>query len=301
VTEATSTRNNIATEQAKVAGFIPPIATPFRDGRLDHDSLKRMLDDLAGSVSGVLVGGSVGETPSLTMEERIQLNHEVASFLRGSGTTLAVSISDNAIENSQRLSEAAGEIEADLLMVICPNYFSNDRRMLEAYFAAVSEFASADLCLYDNPLASHTPLSVEDIKAIAGAAPRLTHVKVTDTAPGKVEALCRETDLVPLAGDDVVLFHQLAAGAAGAMVALPMIYPSRSAEIWDAVQRGDWEAVREAYRPVTNFIHIALGAPDYPAVIKAVLYHRGVIASPEVRLPLVPLAESRWTQVIESL
>jgi dihydrodipicolinate synthase/N-acetylneuraminate lyase len=43
---------------------------------------------------------------------------------------------------------------------------------------------------------------------------------------------------------------------------------------------------------------VALGAPDYVAVIKAVLHHRGIISSQETRLPLVPLAPSRSTQVI---
>ena len=68
---------------AKVTGFVPPIATPFLDGNLDLDSLKRLLDDLAGSVSGVLVGGSVGEAASLTVDERNRLMNQVASYVDG--------------------------------------------------------------------------------------------------------------------------------------------------------------------------------------------------------------------------
>src|SRR5262249_49475471 len=143
----------------------------------------------------------------------------------GETHSLAFSISDNSIETSRRLSEIAGECGADLLMVLSPNYYGNDRAMLKAYFAAVSEFASADNCLYDNPIASHTQLSVADVVELEGAAPRLTHVKVTDLAVEKVTALRERTSLVVLAGDDAVLWGQLARGAEGAMVALPMIYP----------------------------------------------------------------------------
>ena len=39
--------------------------------------------------------------------------------------------------------------------------------MLLEYFGAVGEFASADICLYDNPIASGTQLSVADIAHIA--------------------------------------------------------------------------------------------------------------------------------------
>jgi 1-pyrroline-4-hydroxy-2-carboxylate deaminase len=212
----------------RVTGFVPPIATPFRDGTLDLDSLRRILDDLAEHVSGVLVGGSVGEAASLTVEERVAVMRAVAAHL-GPNLVLAVSISDNAIENSRRLSDAAGQVGAALLMVSCPNYYTNDPRMLEQYFATVSTFASADLCLYDNPIASHTNLTVADIKTLAAAAPRLTHVKVTDTAIDKVETLKSETTLAVHAGDDVVLWHQLTRGADGGMVALPMIYPARAA------------------------------------------------------------------------
>jgi 4-hydroxy-tetrahydrodipicolinate synthase len=287
--------------KTRVTGLVPPIVTPFRDGALDLDSLKRVLDDLAEHVSGILVGGSVGETPSLTVDERLELMHAVARHLSGRSLFLAVSIADNSIVNSRRLAEAAGEVGADVCVLSCPNYFTNDRGMLEAYFAAISEFTPADLCLYDNPLATQTILSVEDIKALITAAPRLTHVKVTDTALGKVDALRRETDLVVLSGDDVVLWHQLSRGAEGAMVALPMIDPLRASAIWRALARGDTDAAYEEYRHVTTLIHIALGAPDYVPVIKTVLHARGVIASPEVRLPLVELATVRRDEVLACL
>jgi 4-hydroxy-tetrahydrodipicolinate synthase len=284
----------------KVTGFLPPIATPFRGGALDIESLKRMLDDLAGHVSGVLVGGSVGEVASLTVAERVELMRAVHKHL-GSSVSLAVSISDNALENSRRLSDAAGEVGTDLLLVSCPNYYANDLRMLEAYFAALSDFASADLCLYDNPIASHTPLAVGDIKALAQAAPRLTHVKVTDTNLDKVERLRAETTLTLHAGDDVVLWHQLKRGAEGAMVALPMIYPERASALWQAFMQGDLNLAYREYEHVTTFIHLALGASDYVPVVKTVLHHRGLIASPEVRLPLVPLSRERRNEVIASL
>jgi 4-hydroxy-tetrahydrodipicolinate synthase len=285
--------------RSEVTGFVPPLPTPLIDGRLDLESLRRMLDHVRCHVSGALVGGSVGEISSLTVDERIELMQAVAAHAADS-MFLAVSISDNSLEHSRRLSEAAGEAGADLLVAACPGYFSNDRAMLEAYFAALSDLASAPLCLYDNPYATHTRLSVEDVKALAAAAPKLTHIKVTDLALDKVSALCRETDLVVSAGDDAVLWHQLMGGAEQAMVALPCVYPERADALWRAFACGDLEAASEEYRRVSHFLHVALGGTDYVSVIKAVLHHRGVIASPEVRLPLLPLSGARLREVIEA-
>ena len=66
-------------QMTTLTGFIPPIATPFRDGALDLASLDRLIDDLAEHVSGYLVGGSVGEVASLTLEEREALMRRAAS------------------------------------------------------------------------------------------------------------------------------------------------------------------------------------------------------------------------------
>jgi dihydrodipicolinate synthase/N-acetylneuraminate lyase len=258
------------------------------------------MDHLAEHVSGYLVGGSVGEVPSLTLDERATLMRAAAGQ-RPSGHFLAVSVSDNAVGNTRVLSEVAGEVGADVLMLSCPNYYANDLQMLIEYFGAVGDFASADICLYDNPLASHTALSVADIKAIADAVPRVTHIKVTDTTIGKVASLREATGLVVCAGDDAVLWNQLTGGVDAAMVALPMIAPAIAARLWSAYERRAMDDAFTAYAHVAPFLHSSLGAADYVGVIKTVLHHRGVIESAELRLPLVALPAAREAEVVAAV
>jgi 4-hydroxy-tetrahydrodipicolinate synthase len=281
-------------------GLVPPIPTPFADGRLDVRSLHALLDHIGPHVDGVLVGGSVGETPSLTIDERIALVAAVATRL-GDGGRFAASIGDNSLEHTRRLAASAVECGAELLVLACPNYFAVELTALIAYFGAVAAFAGAELCLYDNPVASHTLLSVDDIVSLVAAVPQITHVKVTDLAHGKVSALRERTGLVIHAGDDAVLWHQLTSGADGAMVAMPLIYPEATRRLWDELAAGDVAAARETLLPIARFTQIALGASDYPAVIKAVLQHRGVIASDELRLPLRRLGAGRRAEVLGSL
>ena len=99
-----------AGSNVRVTGLVPPIATPLLDGKLDLDSLRRLLDDLADHVSGVLIEGSVGEAASLTLEERITVMREVDPGLDRDSKFLAVSITDNSIEYSRELALAAGEV-----------------------------------------------------------------------------------------------------------------------------------------------------------------------------------------------
>jgi 4-hydroxy-tetrahydrodipicolinate synthase len=281
----------------RVTGVVPPIPTPFADGRVDLASLERMLDHLAPSVDGVLVGGSTGEAPSLSVEERIDVMRAVRATL-GSDRALAVSVADNSLEHTRRLADAAAECEADLLVVSCPGYFPNDRSMLLAYFDAVAGLTAIDLCLYDNPVASNTHLAVDDVVALVDSVPRLTHVKMTDTALGKVGAVRAATTVTVHAGEDTVLWHQLTSGAEGVMTAVPLVFPERSAGMWRAFRDGRADDAHAAYAELASFILCGLNAGDYPAVVKAVLHERGVIASPEVRLPLLPLSPARRAEVL---
>src|SRR5690348_10938986 len=187
-----------------VTGLVPPIPTPMLNGGVDTDSLGRLVRALAPYVDGYLVGGSVGEHPSLTVEERVATLQAVARH-KDAHHRLVMSIGDNALPNVRRLSEAATEAGADLVVLSVPNYFANTLPGLVAYLRAVAQFSDCELCLYDNPIASHTSLSVEDIVALAEAVPTLTHVKVTDLALGKVADLRARTSLTLHSGDDAVL------------------------------------------------------------------------------------------------
>lgn len=283
-----------------VTGLIPPIPTPLANGEVDRDSLGRLVQALAPHVDGYLVGGSVGEHPSLTVEERL-IALQVVARQKQARHRLVVSIGDNALPNVRRLSQAAEEVEADLAVLSVPNYFANTPAGLEAYLRTVAQFSDRQLCLYDNPVASHTTLSVTDIAALAKAEPRFTHIKVTDLTLGKVDALRARTNLAVLCGDDAVLWNQLTEGPHGAMVALPLFYPTVARTVWDAVQRGAMDEAAHAYRPASHFIHVALGAADYVAVLKVVLAAQGIIATDEVRLPLLPLGEARRDEVLRAL
>lgn len=283
-----------------VTGFVPPIPTPMRGGEIDLESLRSLVHALAPYAAGYLVGGSVGEHPSLTVEERLKALGVVAEC-KEPQHSLVASIGDNVLPNVRHLAEGAAAWGADLLVVSPPNYFANTLPGLIAYLQAVASFTDLELCLYDNPMASHTSLSVADVAALAEAEPKFTHIKVTDLTLGKVAALREKTQLRVLCGDDAVLWGQLTQGAHGAMVALPLVYPSIASAVWAALQRGAIKEAAEAYRPASHFIHVALGAADYVAVLKTTLAARGVIASDEVRLPLLPLDGARRVEVLAAL
>lgn len=284
-----------------LTGIMPPLPTPFRDGKLDLASLQRLLDYLAPSVDGVLIGGSTGETPSLSVQERETILRTVTEHLAGTGKTIVFSIADNSLEHSKRLSETAGELNTDMLILSCPSYYPNNQAMLTEYLGEVGRFASTDLCLYDNPFVTKTWLTASQIRALGEAVPALTHVKMTDTAIGKVGELVASSDLTVLAGEDSVLWHHLLEGVNGVMSAAPMFFPQQCAELWKAFADGRRDDAFAAYRQIAGSFPSGIHGDDYIPVVKSVLADRGVIASAEVRLPLIALTERRLAEVLSLL
>jgi len=292
-TDSTASRQDTS---AGLKGLHPPLPTPMRDGEIDLASLEQMLGRLEPHVDGVLYGGSVSETASLALDERIAVLRRTVEVL--GAQRVSFSIADNSIVNSQRLSEVGVELGVRLLVLSSPNYFTNDRQMLIEYFGRVADFTEGELCLYDNPDTTHTRLAVEDIVAIVEAVPRLTHIKVSDRAAGKVKAVREQTSLTVLSGEDSVLWQHMLSGAHGAMTALPLIFPAASRSLWTDYENGDFESAFDRYVEMARFGHAALEGPDYPSLIKAVMHHQGVLASPEARLPLIPADPMRLADAI---
>jgi 4-hydroxy-tetrahydrodipicolinate synthase len=286
------------TTTSALTGLHPPLATPMHNGAIDFDSLERELEHLSPYVHGVLYGGSISETTSLSVSERISVIERVAATL--GPDRVSVSIADNSLVNRAMIAEAAMAVGVQLLVLSCPNYYTNDLSMLVDYFTAVAELTpGTDLCLYDNPYTSHTWLSPADIIALVRAVPQITHAKVTDRALEKVATLTREADLTVLSGDDLILWHHLNNGAAGLMTALPLIFPSRCAELWQAWIGGDRPRAKRHFDEMAAYCNAALSADDYPYFIKASMHHQGVLPSDEVRPPLRRITSHRLADALE--
>ncbi len=231
-----------------IRGLIPPLVTPLKEGQIDVRSLERLVDHLSPYVDGYLVGGSVGESSSLSLSERIQVL-EVVAARKPDGHVLAVVVSDNALPHCQALAEAARAAGADLAVFLAPSYYAISQSMLREFAGGIASCTSLPLCLYDNPQVSGLELSVPDMLALHEAVPAVTYVKVTDPRPEKVLTLRRESRLRVFAGEDAVLWHMLARGADGAMVGLSMIYPEATARLWAHFRRA---TVTRRWRPIES-------------------------------------------------
>ncbi len=287
-----------------LAGNIPTISTPMRGGEVDRDGLRRLLAYITPYVDGYLTCGSVGEGASLTLDERIAVMETVAAFRQADATprTWFFGTSGTALPEIEQLVRACVDSGVDALLTPQPSYFAISPPMPRQFFAAVADMSDLPIVIYDNPYPTGYYLSAEEIAALVADNPTVVGVKVTDPNARKVSALTARDNMLVFAGDDFICWRMLCRGAHGAMLAYPMILPETFARMYGLHSQGSRDAAFAIWsREILPFVNECLRDTDYVQTGKAALHRLGVIASPEMRLPLTPLDATRRQEVDEAL
>jgi 4-hydroxy-tetrahydrodipicolinate synthase len=274
-----------------IAGLLPVIPTPFKDGAFDRDSLLRFLDSFLPWVDGYTLLGSTGEAPSLTTAERMHIAG-VALAATPPDKTVVVGVSHTSLAESLALARHAEGAGARGVLCAAPYYFANTDEGMRRYLAALDGALHTELVLYDNPVPTATLLDAGTVSAWAQEFEHLHTVKLTDHDLSKI-AVWHAAGLNVIAGDDPIAFRYLAAGVDGAMIIAPCLFPQAFAALWELVGGGRVEEAYELFcARVLPFIHV-FGIGDEIATAKAALHAAGIFASDELLPPLVEASAER--------
>lgn len=274
-------------------GLIPPVITPFRDGAVDAESIGGLVESCAPYLDGMVVAGSTGEGPSMTLAERIQTITHFSRAIRGR-MPLIVGVAETSLDNIREIMRVGDERGAAGYLVPLPFYFRHTGESVAAFFREVAGYTDREIIVYDNPYTTKTALSVADYARLAELGRNIRHVKITDTTLSKVDAAKAQGALILLSGSDEVMQQQVLRGCQGAITATLQVFPSASRRWFDAALRGDVATSTRLFARLLPFINeVMIGTDEYPAVVKWALRHRGVIAADDVRSPLPPLSDLR--------
>jgi 4-hydroxy-tetrahydrodipicolinate synthase len=134
-----------------LGGILTAIVTPFDvDGRVDEDAFVSLLHHLLENGSdGVVVGGSTGEGSTLTDDEKLRL-FELA-VQESSGAPVIAGTGSNDTAHSIELTERAGQLGVDGMLVVTPYYNKPNRRGIVAHFSAVAQATDKPIVVYNIP------------------------------------------------------------------------------------------------------------------------------------------------------
>lgn len=258
-----------------LSGLYVPLITPFApDGTVDLPALERLAADvLDAGASGVVALGTTGEPSSLTPAERASVLDVLTGVCRDA--QLIVGANDAAALRAVPTSAAAA-------LTLVPPFVRPGPDGVVAHLTALAAESPVPLVIYHVPYRTAQPLPADAIRRLA-AIPGVTGMKL---AVGGIDADTINLLADPpagfaiLGGDDAFISPLLALGAHGGILASAHLATPAYAELTRA-----WEP---ALGHRLARLSAALFAEPNPTVIKGVLYAQGRIATPDVRLPLLP-------------
>ncbi|MFH1484544.1 MAG: dihydrodipicolinate synthase family protein, partial [Chloroflexota bacterium] len=132
--------------------LLTAMVTPFDEkGGVDYEQAKKLAAALVKSGSdGVVVCGTTGESPTVTMEEQVRLFAEVKEAVGKQGDVIAGAGSNNTVE-SLHLTREAERIGMSGLLLVVPYYNKPTQEGLYQHFKTVAASTSLPCILYNVP------------------------------------------------------------------------------------------------------------------------------------------------------
>lgn len=271
-----------------IKGSIPALVTPFKNGALDLDTLKSLVEWHIGQGStGLVPVGTTGESPTLSHEEHETVVEVVVKAAAGRVPVIAGAGSNNTAEGI-RLIRHAERVGADAALVVTPYYNKPTQAGLIAHYTALHDCCTLPIIIYNIPGRSVVDMSPETMGILAKL-PRIIGVK---DATGKIERVSQQritcgADFIQLSGEDATALGFNAHGGVGCISVTANVAPRLCAEFQAATLAGDY-ARALAFQDRLMPLHEAIFLEPGLAGAKYGLSRLG-LCSEEVRLPLVGL------------
>lgn len=267
---------------------ITAMVTPFHaDGSLDLDSAARLADHLVTSgCDGVLVSGTTGESPTTHGPEKAELVRAVVAAVGGRARVLA-GAGSNDTAHAIRMAECAAEAGADALLVVSPYYNRPSQDGVASHIEAIASATDLPVMVYDIP--GRTGVAVGP--SCSARLARHPNVLAIKDATGNAVGGCRrglETGLAIYSGDDALNLSFLTHGAVGVVSVVGHVVADRFRRMVDAVASSDLATALAAHNEVAPLVDAIMGTGQGAVLAKLAAFELGIIATPALRLPLVP-------------
>jgi 4-hydroxy-tetrahydrodipicolinate synthase len=272
-------------------------------GAISEPGLIGLVDHLLNSgCDGIVVGGTTGESPTLTDTEAAWLVRAVAERAQGRARVIAgVGTHDTAVSVQRaREAEAAG---ADALLLVSPYYSRPTQAGVVAHCTAVSDATGLPVMLYDVPARTGIALEASTLTELAGH-PRIRAVKDAKGDLYEAMSVMARTSLAYYSGIDELNLPYLACGATGVLSVVGNVAAGRNADLIRAVRRGDLGAATAINASLIPLVESIMRTSQGAIMAKAALAELGVIAHATVRLPLLespPDHRQRLTDALAAL
>ena len=193
------------------------MVTPFTEsGAIDFTRAGQFAEALVKTGSdGLVVGGTTGESPSMSNKEKLRLFASIKENVGDSASVIA-GTTDNNTRRSVKLSEEAEKDGVDGILMTVPSYNKPTQEGLYLHFKAIAESVSIPCILYNVP--SRTALNMEaDTSLRLAELSNMAGIKEASSDPDQINFIIANApeNFLVWSGNDNETFSIMAAGGYG--------------------------------------------------------------------------------------
>lgn len=282
----------------KWIGVYPAVTTKFHEnGDLDIPNfLFNLKAQIEAGVDGIIIGGSLGESSTITHDERIELC-KAALDRFGDKADIIVNIAEGSTKAAIELAQKAEKCGAHGLMVLPPMMYKPTEQEVADFFIEVATNTALPILLYNNPVDYKIEITMnifdqllpyENITAVKESTRDISNVtRMKNRYGDRFKILC---------GVDTLAMEELVMGADGWVAGLVDAFPAETVAIYKLVKAGRIEEARAIYRWFLPILELDI-SPQLVQNIKLAEVMTGIGTEP-VRAPRKILVGEERKRVI---
>jgi 1-pyrroline-4-hydroxy-2-carboxylate deaminase len=279
-------------------GVYPALTTKFtQDDVLDLSTFNLNLRaQLTAGVDGIILGGSLGEASTLSLDEKETLVKNAVEQVEGK-VPVILNIAEGATREAVRLAEAASALGASGLMLLPPMRYKADERETVAFFKSIAQSTHLPVMIYNNPVDYKIEvtldmfeelLQLDNIQAVKESTRDVSNVtRLRNRFGNRIKILC---------GVDTLAMEEVIMGADGWVAGLVCAFPRETVAIYRLVKAGRLEEARTIFRWFLPLLELDL----HPKLVQYIKLAeaRCEIGTEHVRMPRLPLVGEERERIL---
>lgn len=271
-----------------ISGVMTALVTPFYKGKVDYESLKKLVrNQLDNNIDGLVVNGTTAESPTLHSDE-VEKIFKVVAKVSDRSIPLVLGTGSNSTEETIKKTKLVKKYKADAALVVVPYYNKPPQRGIVAHYKAVAKETKVPVLLYNVPGRTVVSLTSESIIELS----KIKNIVGVKEASGKTELVARlrsgtSKKFTLLSGDDVTCIDFMVKGGDGVISVISHIIPNELSTLSHRAIAG--QKVSGEYARFDKLNQL-MGIEANPMPVKMGLHLMGILRSPELRLPMMTLS-----------
>ncbi len=281
-------------------GSMVALVTPFKDGKIDWQSLEALVDfHIKNGTNGIVPCGTTGESATLDHREHHEVVQRVIKAVNKRVPVIAGTGSNSTAEAIE-LTRGAEKAGADGALMISPYYNRPTQEGIYQHYKKVAESVGIPIIVYNIPGRTGSKIEPETLARLS----EIKNVAGVKEATGSVEQaidvirLCGD-NLAVYSGEDSLTFSLMALGGKGVISTVANIVPKEMSQLTDACLKGNWESGRKLQLKLVPLIR-SVFLETNPIPIKTALSLMSKCTG-ELRLPLTPMSEGNLRKLKQTM